>query len=77
MLTFLKVYDCLKGIGICNKTLINIPVYFEIKKINNACFIDLSINLQLILPPIVQYMCLSSQNEAATWRKGNNYVYEL
>lgn len=32
MLTFLKVYDCLKGIGICNKTLINISVYFEIKK---------------------------------------------
>lgn len=57
------MYDCLKGIGICNKTLINIPVYFEIKKkINNACFIDLSINLQLILPPIVQYMCLSSQH---------------
>lgn len=79
ILFFLKVYYWLKVNTIFHKSLINTPLYFEIKKnkINNACFIDLSINAQFILPPILQCMCLSIVNINAKALKKNNGEREI
>lgn len=74
-----NVYYWLKVNTIFHKSLINTPLYFEIKKnkINNACFIDLSINAQFILPPILQCMCLSIVNINAKALKKNNGEREI